>query len=244
MKYLITFSYDGSKFFGYQKQLNFASVQEKIENALTKINSNKKVLISASGRTDAGVHAINQKAHFIMENKIEKEKLKNSLNKMVKPHIFIKNIEEVNDLFHARFNVVKKKYTYKINVGEFNPIEYDYIYQLNKKLDICSMLEGIKYFEGEHDFTSFTKKNDEVENFVREIYNTNIEQYDNIIEISFVGNGFLRYMVRNMVGSLIEIGLGKKNPKEIIEIIEKKDRTKSGITAPSNGLYLMDVYYE
>ena len=131
MKYLITFSYDGSKYFGYQKQPNKPTVQQEIENVLTQLNSNKPVIISASGRTDSGVHALNQKAHFVLDKEYDESKLQYSMNKMLSTSIYIKNVEKKEDNFHARFDVKKKKYTYKINVGEYNPLEYNYIFQNN-----------------------------------------------------------------------------------------------------------------
>lgn len=244
MRYLITFSYDGSKYYGYQKQPDKITIQGELERVLTQINSNIEVIINASGRTDGGVHALNQKAHFDLNIDIPVEKLKNSMNKMLPESIYIKNVEKVSENFHARFDVKLKKYTYKINIGEYNPLDYNYIYQYNEPLDIAKMNEAIKSFIGDHDFTSYTKDAMEKESCIRTIYNAYIEEEDGIVSITFEGNGFLRYMVRNMVGSLIEVGSNKRNPKEIENILESKDRKSAGITAPSNGLYLIDVLYE
>lgn len=246
MRYLITFSYDGSKFKGYQKQPRLKTVQGEIEKALKKINSNKEVSISASGRTDALVHAYNQKAHFDLNKDIEEEKLKKSLNGLVNEYIYIKNVEKVSDEFHARFNVKAKEYIYKINMGEYNPIEKDYIYQHNKKLDLVEIERAMKYFEGTHNFKSFTKV-DEEKDFVRTIVQTDliIDTKDvNKITLSFLGTGFLRYQVRNMVGLLIEIGEGKRKSSDVLNILESCDRRKSGITAKAEGLYLKDVFYK
>ena len=240
----MVFSYDGSKYYGYQKQPNKNSIQAEIERVLTLINSNNKVKINASGRTDSGVHALNQKAHFDLIKEINCEKLRNSINKMLPSSIYIKEIKETEEDFHARFNVFKKKYTYKINVGEYSPIDCNYIYQYNKPLDIKKMQEASKYMIGEHDFTSFTKKNEEKESFIRNIYSINIENINDIMSITFCGSGFLRYMVRNMVGSLIEVGNGLRKPKDIQKILRAKDRTKAGITAPACGLYLSNVFYK
>lgn len=240
----MSFSYDGSKYYGYQKQPNKNTIQNIIEDKLTKINSNKKVTLVASGRTDSGVHAISQKAHFDFDINIDVDKLRNSINKMLPNDIFIKSIETVTDNFHARFNAKKKKYTYKINVGEYNPLEVNYIFQYNKDLNIKYMKAAIKNFIGEHDFTSYTKGCEDKESYIRYIYDAYVESNNNIISITFVGNGFLRYMVRNMVGSLIEVGSNKISPDDIKKILVKKDRTMAGITAPSCGLYLVDVIYE
>ena len=244
MRYLMIFSYDGSKYYGYQKQPNKNSIQAEIEKVLTFINSNKKVNISASGRTDSGVHALNQMAHFDLDKDIAPEKIKNSVNKMLPSSIYIKDVIYVDNSFHARFNVIKKEYTYKINIGQYNPLECDYVYQYNKYLDVNKMKEATNYFIGEHDFTSYTKGNVEKESFIRTMYSIEIIKVDNIINIIFCGSGFLRYMVRNMVGSLIEVGNGTREPKEIFGILKAKDRTKAGITAPASGLYLSNVFYK
>jgi len=244
MRYLMTFSYDGTNYNGYQKQPNLITIQSVIEDILTKINSNKEVSIHASGRTDSGVHANNQKAHFDLDKNIETDKLKYSLNSLLPKDIYIKDIKEVESVFHARFDVVKKEYIYKINIGEYNPIEVNHILQHNKILDINKMNLALKLLEGEHDFSSFTKMVDEKESYVRTIYETGITLEKNIITIKFIGNGFLRYMVRNMVGLLIEIGSNKKEINEVVRLFEVKDRKEAGITAPPNGLYLNNVYYE
>lgn len=244
MKYLITFSYDGSKYYGYQKQPSKKTIQKEIEDVLFQLNSNKEVIISASGRTDSGVHALNQKAHFVLDNDFEPEKLKYTMNKMLSSSIYIKKVEHVNDNFHARFDVKRKKYTYKINTGEYNPLEYDYILQYNKPLNIEDMKKAIKFFEGKHNFKSFTKIDEEKESYEREIFETSVDIKENIISITFVGSGFMRYMVRNMVGLLVEIGSSKRNYDCVMDILKKEDRKESGITIAANGLYLEDVYYE
>lgn len=243
MRYLMALAYDGSKFYGYQKQPKVKTVQEELERALTMIN-NKQVNVSASGRTDAGVHALNQKAHFDLDIKITPDKLKQALNSLIDKSIYIKSVEEVDDNFHARFNVLKKEYVYKINVGEYNPLENDYVFQYNKKLNLDDMKRAIKYLEGTHDFKSFTKANDLKEDYVRTIYQTDIKCENDIVIISFVGSGFLRYMVRNMVGLLIEIGAGKKDYLCVKDILEAKNRCKAGITAHPEGLYLYNVWYK
>lgn len=246
MRYLITFAYDGSKYKGYQKQPRVKTIQGELERALKEINNDKQVDVSASGRTDAKVHAYNQKAHFDLDIKITCDKLKQALNSLIPGDIYVKSVVEVKDDFHARFNVKAKEYIYKINMGEYNPLEKDYVYQYNKRLDLVEMERALKYLEGEHDFKSFSKADDEKEDYVRTIIQTNIirEIKDvNHFTISFLGTGFLRYQVRNMVGLLIEIGEGKRKSEDILEILESKDRRKAGITAPGEGLYLKDVFY-
>lgn len=245
MRYLMTFSYDGSKYNGYQKQPKKLTVQEVLEDKLKQLNSNKKVTIHSSGRTDKGVHAINQKAHFDLDKKIDTNRLKHSLNKMMEldGSIYIKQIEEVNSEFHARFDVKEKTYIYKINIGEYNPIEKDYVYQYNKELDIDKMKKASKYLIGKHDFSSFTKDSKEYETCIREIYSIDIVKNDDIVTLKFIGNGFLRYMVRNITGTLVDIGSSKIKESDIEKILSSKDRRKAGKTAPACGLYLYNVKY-
>ena len=246
MKYLMTFSYDGTNFAGYQKQPRERTVQKVMEDALKEINGGKTVNICASGRTDAGVHALNQRAHFEMDVKIATDKLLKGINSLLPLDVYVKKIDEVNDEFHARYSAIGKEYIYKINMGEYNPIERNYVFQYCKKLDIVAMERGLKYFEGEHNFKSFTKTNEEITDYVRKISQTSIIRDNknlNEITLSFVGTGFMRYMVRNMVGLLIEIGEGKRQPEEIIDILKKEDRSLAGKTAPACGLYLKNVFY-
>ena len=242
MRYLVTFSYDGSKFNGYQKQPNKNTVQDKLEEALAKIE-NKKVSIVASGRTDRGVHAINQKAHFDLDVDITPEKLKMALNSLIPREIYVKKVSVVDSGFHARFNVISKEYIYKINLGEYNPIEKDYIYQYNMPLDIKSMKKAIKKFIGVHNFKSFTAADDIKDNYERQIFKASIDLKNDILSIKFIGTGFMRYMVRNIVGTLIAVGEHKIEISDIDMIFDSQDRKKACKTAPSEGLYLNNVKY-
>ena len=247
MRYFMTFSYDGTNYKGYQKQPKVKTVQGEIEKKLKKINNDKKVDIHASGRTDAHVHALNQKAHFDLDSNIEPENLKKALNSLLPSDIYIKSIVEVNDDFHARFNVTGKEYIYKINMGEYDPIERNYVYQYNKRLDVVEMVRALKYLEGVHNFKAFTKTNEEnKDDYERKIIQaTLIRNYKDVnkVTISLLGTGFLRYMVRNIVGTLIEIGEGKRKSEDIITILESQDRRQAGKTAHPEGLYLKDVFY-
>ena len=246
MRFLITICYDGSNYKGFQKQPRVKTIQTELEKALKIINNDSKVDVVGSGRTDAKVHALNQKAHFDIDVNIEKDKLLQALNSLLPDDIYIKSVDEKKEEFHARYNVKAKEYIYKINMGEYNPIEKDYIYQYNKKLDIVAIERALKYLEGEHDFKSFTKADEDKETYVRKIIQANLfRDYKNVnqITLSFLGTGFLRYMVRNIVGTLIEIGEGKRKSEDIIEILASKDRRKAGKTAAPEGLYLKDVFY-
>ena len=217
-----------------------------MEKVLKQINDNKKVDITASGRTDAGVHAINQKAHFSLNIDINTDKLKKALNSLLPKDIYVKQVENVSEEFHARFSAIGKEYIYKINMGEYNPIERNYIYQYNSKLDVVEMERALKYLEGTHNFKTFTKSDEEKDDYVRTISQTSIVRDSkdvNQLTLTFVGTGFLRYMVRNMVGTLIEIGEGKRKSEDIIDMLKKEDRRVAGKTANPEGLYLRNVFY-
>ena len=245
-RYFITFSYDGTNFSGYQKQPRERTIQNELEKALKEINENKKVEVHASDRTDAKVHALNQKTHFDLDIKITKEKLKKALNSLLPEDIHIKNVEEVSDNFHARYNAKGKEYIYKINMGEYNPLERNYVYQYNNRLDVTEIERAMKYLEGTHNFKSFTKTDEEKDDYVRTLSQTNLirDLKDvNKITLVFVGTGFLRYMVRNMVGTLIEVGEGKRKSEDIITILKEQNRTHAGKTAAPEGLYLKNVFY-
>lgn len=243
MRFLIKFSYDGANYSGFQTQKGLETIQEKVELALEKINDQKKTPITATGRTDKGVHALCQYAHADIDVNITEKKLKRAMNSNLPDDIHVIDTKIVSDTFHARYDVKGKTYVYKINVGEYNPIDRNHIFQYNHELNIEHMKEGIKYFLGEQDFRAFVTDNKEKNNCVRTITKAEIKQDSNIVSITFKGDGFLRYQVRNMVGLLIRIGEDKIAPEEVKNILESKDRTKSGKTAPACGLYLVNVEY-
>ena len=244
MRYLIKFSYDGSNYHGFQKQKKLETIQLKVEEALEKINNGKYTPITATGRTDKGVHALAQYAHTDIDVDITENKLKRALNSNLPDDIHVISTKIVDNSFHARYDIENKTYKYIINLGEYNPLERKYVFQYNYKLNVERMKEAIRLFEGEHDFRAFVTDNKEKNNCVRTITYTDITQDNEKIIITFKGNGFLRYQVRNMVGILIKIGEEKLEAKEIISILESKDRRRSGKTAPPEGLYLVDIKYK
>ena len=243
MRYLITISYDGTEFSGYQKQPRERTVQGELEKALKEISGGKKIDVHASGRTDAGVHAMAQRVHFDLETKITCEKLSKALNSLLPKDIFVRRVEEVPSEFHARFSAIGKEYIYKLNMGEYNPLERNYVFQYNYNLDVKAMADAIRVFMGTHDFRAFVTESKEKENCVRTIYRASIERKDDKIEITFKGDGFLRYQIRNMVGMLIQVGENKISTEDVEKYLENKDRTTGGKTAPAEGLYLIDVEY-
>ena len=241
MKYLISISYDGSKFYGFQRLIGNNTVQKKIEDALSTI-AKESIEIKGAGRTDRGVHAIDQKATFNLNININQDHLKLALNSLISPYIYITNIKVVNNDFHPRFQVVKKEYIYKINIGEFNPLYYDYIYEPNYKLDINKMKECAKLFIGIHNFKNFTSG--ERNNYECIIYNIEFTEKNNILEIKFTGKSFYRYMVRNLVGAMLDVSNNKVSLDEIKEALEHPEIKRQFKTAIPNGLYLNKIIYE
>lgn len=243
MRFLIKFSYDGTSYNGFQTQPNLTTIQECIENALTKINNGKKTPIIASGRTDKGVHALCQCGHADIDVNITEKKLKRAMNSNLPDDIHVIETKIVDDDFHARYNVKEKTYQYIINTGEYDPIERNYVFQYNYGLNIEAMADAIKVFVGEHDFRAFVTDSKEKENCVRTIYYASIEKRNDKILITFRGNGFLRYQIRNMVGILIKVGENKISTEDVEKILKSKDRTTGGKTAPAQGLYLTNIEY-
>ena len=243
MRFLIKFSYDGTNYSGFQAQKGLDTIEKRMNEALPKVNNNKKTSITATGRTDKGVHALSQYGTADITVNITEKKLKKALNSNLPEDIHVIETKIVDDDFHARYNVKEKTYKYILNTGEYNPLERNYVFQYNYDLDVKSMKEAIKYFLGKHDFRAFVTDNKEKDKFIREITKVDIKEQDKKIIFTFTGDGFLRYQIRNMVGILIRVGENKLPPEKIKEILESKDRTKSGKTAPSEGLYLVDVKY-
>ena len=243
MRFLIKFSYDGTAYSGFQTQPNLNTIQERLESALQIINNGKKTNIVATGRTDKGVHALCQYAHADIDVDITEYKLKRAMNSNLPDDIHIIETKIVSNDFHARYNVKSKEYKYYINLGEYNPLERNYVFQYNYTLNKDRMNEAIKIFLGTHDFRAFVTESKEKENCVRTITDAKVEQIDNKLVITFKGDGFLRYQVRNMVGILIRVGENKISPEDVEKILESKDRTTTGKTAPPEGLYLTEVTY-
>ena len=239
MNFLVTIAYDGSKFFGFQRLNEEMSVQKVLEEALSKINK-KRVLVKGAGRTDRGVHAYGQRISFKLDISITENGLKEALNSLVKPYIYVKEVIQVDDNVHARFSVKKKRYCYKINIGEFNPLLSDYVYQSEYHLDIDKMKEVANLYLGIHDFKNFVSG--ERKDSKRIIYDISFDIKDNILVITFEGKSFYRYMVRNLVGMMIEVGRGKEEVEKVLQMLDSNNSI-SGYTAPACGLYLESIEY-
>lgn len=243
MRYKVTCSYDGSKFIGWQKQITGLSVQEDIERVLTLMHK-RKVGIVGSGRTDRGVHAINQVFHFDTDLKIAPDMYLHALNVQTNSAIYMKSIELVADDFHSRNHVKQKIYEYVINLNEYNVFMKDYQLQLNHELNIEKMKEAAQYFVGTHDFSSFNCNSlKEVPNQVRTIFDIKFSLDNGLLKIEYSGSGFLRYMVRMLTQALIEVGKETMTPDEVKRILDAKDKELVSLKAKPCGLYLKAVYY-
>ena len=241
----LVIEYDGKEFNGWQKQPNKLNIQGEIERAIKQITG-EEVDLTASGRTDAGVHALGQVANFKTNSNIPIEKIPIALNSNLKKSIVIKSAEEVEERFHSRLNCKRKTYRYIINNSKYGTAIYRNLEtHIPMKLDIQKMQEAVKYFEGEHDFKAFKASGTSSKSSVRTIYKAEVIDAGNErIYIELTGNGFLYNMVRIISGTLVEVGLGKIKPNEIKMIIESKKRENAGKTLPPQGLYLVNVEYE
>ncbi len=241
MRYLVNISYDGTNYYGFQIQKDKVTIEGEIERKLSKI-LNRDIKITGCSRTDKGVHANDFYFHFDYDDIINTKKLIKGLNDLTNKDIYIRNIEMVNDEFHARYNVISKEYVYIINTGEYSPTKRNIEFEYNKLINIDLLKEATKFIIGTHDFKSFTSDN-EKDNYVRTINYIRFKEENEILKIYINADGFLKYMVRNIIGLFLELNEGKKNINDINSILESRDRTKLGITASSEGLYLNKVNY-
>jgi len=242
--YRLNIQYDGGRYKGWQRLGNGENtIQGKIENVLSELIGNKIEIIGCS-RTDAGVHALSQVANFKTSKNLTETEIKNYLNKYLPQDICIKDVWEVSENFHSRFNALSKTYLYKIWNKEYtNPFMRKYSMHVMSKLDILKMREASFYFIGEHDFTAFSNAKSKKKSMVREIYKIEIKENDGFVEIRISGNGFLYNMVRRIVGMLIEVGIGEVDLKSIPQILSSKERSQAGFIAEAQGLYLENIEF-
>lgn len=242
MRYLAIIEYVGTNYAGWQIQKDEVTIQAEVEKVLSRI-LNTPTKVYASGRTDAGVHALGQTFHFDTIKKLDLDKFTYSLNSLLPSDMRVINIVEKREDFHARYSVKSKRYDYLINTGEYNPFERDLVYQFQRKLDLNKIKEALDALVGEHCFKNFTSKLEDDSNYVRKIYEASLTTEGDVIRISFVGSGFMRYMMRMIVGCLIEIGLGKMSVMELKIYLVETHRKIVPYKAPACGLYLMEVTY-
>ncbi|WPO84571.1 tRNA pseudouridine(38-40) synthase TruA [Chryseobacterium sp. JJR-5R] len=242
MRYCIEFSYNGKNYFGYQVQPDAVSVQEELEKALSTI-LREEIKTTGAGRTDTGVHAKKMFAHFDTGTALD-ETLSRKLNSFLPPDISVKRIFKVKDDFHARFDATYRTYEYYISLDK-NPFTRESAWQHWKRnLDLDKMNEACKILFEYEDFTSFAKLKTDNKTNICKIYKAEWEQHGSELKFTISANRFLRNMVRAVVGTMVEVGLGKIKPEDLRSVIEDKHRNSAGTSAPAHGLFLVDVGYE
>lgn len=242
--YKLTIQYDGSRYKGWQRLGGGEdTIQEKIEKVLSQLIGHTIEIVGCS-RTDAGVHALAQIANFKTETELETVQLKNYLNRFLPRDICVTEVNKVDENFHARYNAKEKIYQYKIwNKDYGNPFMRKYSMHVQEKLDLDAMKKAAVAFLGAHDFTAFSNAKSKKKSMVRELYEITFEEIDSFIQIRLRGDGFLYNMARWIVGTLIDVGLGKFDATEISRMLADKDRGKTGNLAESCGLYLEKITY-
>ncbi|MCP4624047.1 MAG: tRNA pseudouridine(38-40) synthase TruA [bacterium] len=240
----IFIEYDGTAYHGWQRQKNDRTIQQEIEQALFTMTADQVTLIG-SGRTDAGVHAYGQVANFLCDSDLAPEVFLRGLNSLLPDDIVIKDCRIVDESFHARYDVRSKIYHYRIINREISSaIGRQYAWFIRKKLDTAAMRSTIPHIIGSHDFKSFEGTGSPRAHTTRTIMAAELNEYkDDSLNFQIEADGFLRYMVRNIVGTLVDVGLGKITHAGFKGILESKDRSNASATAPAHGLFLMEVKY-
>jgi len=240
----IIIEYDGTRYHGWQRQKEDATIQGEIEKAL-HIMTTKHVVLNGSGRTDAGVHARGQAANFRCDTDLEPRIFLKGLNSLLSEDIVIRDCRQVDDTFHARYNVKSKIYHYKIcNHPVPSAFKRQYVWSIRKQLNTMDMRSAISDIIGTHDFKAFEGVGSPRTHTTRHVMAADLIESDSrLLTFRIEADGFLRFMVRNIVGTLVDVGLGKTSPAEFKQILKSRDRTMAGATAPARGLCLMEVKY-
>lgn len=250
MNYRLTIQYDGTDFHGWQVQPNQRTVQSELEKVLSLLEG-AKVHVAGSGRTDSGVHAEGQVASVKLARNFEPEKLRAAINGNLRQDLRVLKVEQMPDDFHARFSATGKTYVYRVvNAPVISPFWARYAHHEIRSLDVARMSEATGLFLGEHNWTAFSAAKTDAESRIRTVTEFTIESHQDeradslIIEFRISANGFLRYMVRSIVGTMLEVGRGEKDFDTIQTAIASGDRNLAGPTAAPKGLALLKVYYE
>lgn len=239
----LTVTYDGSAFFGYQYQPGIPTIQGELERAFRKITGEKQRAIGA-GRTDAGVHAVEQVVLLRIQCPIPVEKLIIGMNSALPGALRISRANEVNSDFHPCFSATGKHYRYLFRrIKKPSPFLQRFFWQIDPEIDVAAMNEAAELFVGEHDFASFAKSPHRYKSTVRRVLEAKVSESDEIIQFDVIGTGFMHNMVRNMSQALYLIGRGEMSPEELKELYRNQNRRRLGAPAPPGGLYLMKVMY-
>jgi len=240
----LVLAWEGTHFHGWQLQPGVRTIQMEVEGALSKLLNQGRVRVVASGRTDSGVHARQQFVSFSTTQTRTPDSIVSGLNHFLPEDVVCLAAHPAPDGFDARHSTRRKCYQYRILARPIRcPNRRNFAWHIRKKLDIPRMSDAIQVFVGTHDFRSFQASGCSATNSVRTLKSARLEQHQDEVHLYFIGNGFLRYQVRNMVGTLVEIGLDKRDPDELSRILAARDRTKAGMTAPAHGLWLDWVEY-
>ena len=240
----IIIEYDGTNYHGWQRQKHDRTIQQEIEQALSTMTAGR-VTLNGSGRTDTGVHALGQVANFLCKTDLPAATFQKGLNSLLPDDIVIKDSRLVDEVFHARYDVKSKVYHYRI-LNRILPsaFERQYAWFIRRKLDTAAMRSAIAHIIGSHNFKSFEGTGSPRSHTTRIILAADLSEHeDGSLIFKIEADGFLRYMVRNIVGTLVDVGLNKITPAEFKGILESKDRSNASATAPAQGLFLMEVKY-
>jgi tRNA pseudouridine38-40 synthase len=239
----LTIAYDGTAYHGFQRQLNAIGIQQVLEDRLAKVFGHN-FRIHMAGRTDSGVHAYGQVVNFKTTGTIPVERIAIASRSLLPYDIVVLSAEEVSDEFDAQYSAKSKIYVYKIYQHTVpNPFLRNLVWTIPHTLDVAAMKEAAQQIIGTHDFSAFRASGGPPVSPIRTIMEVECQLQDRVLELSFWGNGFLYHMVRNLTGSLVNVGLGKSSVEHFKAILEGKDRKKAGATAPAHGLYLKEVFY-
>ena len=242
--YKLKISYDGSRYFGWEHQPDRETIQGKIETVLARMVDKDMVDVIGAGRTDAGVHARAMIANVQLDTQMSPEEIRDYANRYLPDDIAILEVREAADRFHARYKAVGKTYQYTCFDGPVKPVfDRKYYTPLDQELDVEAMQEAAHFLEGKHDYKSFCGNSRMKKSTVRIVDTITVRRRKGYVYLTFHGTGFLQNMVRIMSGTLIEVGLGRKRPEEVGEILEACDRKVAGPTAPAKGLCLLKVDY-
>jgi len=239
----MTIQYDGTHYHGWQMQANARTIQGELTRVLS-ILDHRPVTIYGAGRTDAGVHAEAQVANFFAEREFEPRLLRDAINGNLDNDIRVRDVTQVPDAFNARFSAVQKTYRYRIWTADvLSPFLCRYVYHYRGELGVEEMRNASESLLGRHDFTAFTVSSSDAEDHIRTLIKLSFEQHPNEISVSITADGFLRYMVRTIVGTLVDVGRGKRTAASVAEALDSLDRSKAGPSAPAHGLTLISVDY-
>lgn len=244
VNYKMIIAYEGSRYYGWEHQPNTdMTIQGKIESVLSHM-VNAPVEVIGAGRTDAGVHAKGMVANAHLDTAMQPEEILRYMNRYLPDDICVREVRIASDRFHSRYNAIGKTYCYTCYVGELKPVfNRKYVYVPDQMPDVARMQRAAQYLMGTHDFASFCSNPRMKKSTVRKVDRIEILQKGSYLNMTFHGTGFLQHMVRIMTGTLLEVGFGKRSPESMTELLEGKNRSMAGFTAPAKGLCLIKVDY-